>query len=402
MDLNRSYTQQIKKITILGAGTAGCISASFFKKNTQAEIEWIFDSGTPAQSVGEGSTLPLVKGLWSELNFRFTDLERMGGSIKKGIRKVGWSGPGDYIHEFPFGEHAMHFSSRMLQEWVPQQLKNRAVNVIDKKITSHNDIDADLIIDCSGRPKDFTDFHQAEYIALNAAHVVQSPCRGPLFDYTFCVARPFGWVFAIPLADRTSCGYLYNENINTLDEVMDDMKEFMEEFRFPYSDNQNNFSFKNYYRKENYTDRVVYNGNASFFLEPMEATSVGAVDRINRAVLDMLQHDVSLVSSNSWYIKDMKQTEHMIMLHYLKKGKYDTKFWDYARERAERSLDEAVTSTKFRDLISLSLKNYQQAEFDTLVGPEYGQWPAYSYLQNLKGLDIAREVDDKIRDFCEG
>ena len=78
----RQINQKINKFTILGAGTAGCLTASFIKKHTNAEVEWIFDSNTPAQSVGEGSTIPLATSLFKELGFNYTLLDIMGGSLK--------------------------------------------------------------------------------------------------------------------------------------------------------------------------------------------------------------------------------------------------------------------------------------------------------------------------------
>lgn len=400
MDL-RSINKKIDKITILGKGTVGCLAASYFSKNTTAEIEWIYDSKIDPQSVGEGSTLPFGQGFWREANLGWGTLEALGGSIKKGIRKIGYGGVGDYLHEFPLGSTAIHFSSKMLQQYIPRVLESRGVDIIDKNILSHDDIDADYIIDCSGRPKDFTDFHEAEHIAVNAAYIVQSPCRGPLFDYTLTVARPYGWVFGIPLGDRVSIGYLFNDSINNKEEVKQDLKEMMAEFGFPQSDQINSFSFKNYYRKENFTERVAYNGNASYFLEPLEATSVGTADHINQAVLGMIRHDRPLISSNAWYVNELKATEQMIMMHYLNGSKYKTPFWEYAGERAEKSMKEMIKSNKFRDIASLALQNYTDPDFTLLTGEpgEYGQWPAYSYLQNFKGLGIGQEVDSMLREY---
>ena len=391
--------QKINKFTILGAGTAGCITASFLNKYTQAEIEWIYDSKIPAQSVGEGSTLPLGKGLFEEINLNYATLEMMGGSIKKGIRKVGWNGGGDYLHEFPLGQHAIHFNSRMLQQFVPQRLQAKGVEIIDKTINSHDDIDADYIIDCSGRPTNFDEFNDAEHIAVNAAHIVQSPCRGPLFDYTFCEARPYGWIFAIPLAERTSCGYLYNKDISDLEDVKKDMKEFMEKLKFPYSEEQNNFEFKNYYRKENYTDRVMYNGNASFFLEPLEATSVGTIDHLNRRLLDSINLDLTIESNNAWYEREIREAQNMIMMHYFAGSKYDNEFWKHAKQKGKDSMSEMIESNKFRDIAALALSQYQDPDFATMMKPEYGQWPPYSYWQNFRGLNIAREVDNLLKEF---
>lgn len=396
----KGLNKRINKVAIIGKGTAGCIAASYFRKTLNTEVEWIFDSNTPAQSVGEGSTIPLARGFFNELNMNYSTLDYLGGSIKKGIRKIGYNGVGDYLHEFPLGEHAIHFSSKMLQSYIPKVLENKGVDIVDKLVTSHDDVDADYIIDCTGAPKSLEDYDEAEYTSVNAAHIVQSPCRGPLFDYTFTVARPFGWVFAIPLADRTSCGYLYNKNINTLEEVEEDMKAFMSEFNFPYSDDINSLEFNSYHKKEVFTERATYNGNAAFFLEPMEATSVGTVDWINRTVVAMMQKDLDFKTANSFFKREIKQTEHMIMLHYLNGSKYNTPFWAAAKPRAEASAKEMVQSNMFRDIASLALQNFKEPDFPKMIDVgEYGQWPPYSYFQNFKGLAIAQKIDDLIREF---
>lgn len=399
--MSEIVSNRVNKIAIIGKGTVGCMAASFFKNKTNAEIEWLYDSKQAAQSVGEGSTLPFGKTFWGEVNMGYGTLEGLGGSIKKGIRKIGYEGVGDYLHEFPLGDVAVHFSSEMLQRYIPSVLEKKGVKIIDKRVENHDDIDADYIIDCSGRPTDFTDFKQADHIAVNAAHIIQSPCRGPLFDYTLTVARPYGWIFAIPLVDRVSVGYLYNKDISTLDEVKVDMQEMMNQYGFPMSDKTNSFTFKNYRRKENFTKRVAYNGNASYFLEPLEATSVGTADHINQAILRMFKSDYPIVSSNAWYENELKSTEQMIMLHYLNGSRHKTPFWEYAGERAEKSLDEMVKSNKFRDIAALALSNFREPDYPKLVGEpgEYGQWPAFSYLQNFKGLGIAKIVDSKLREF---
>lgn len=397
----KTLSKRINKLAIIGKGTAGCIAASYLRKTLNTEIEWIYDPDTPAQSVGEGSTIPLARGFFNEINMNYSVLEYLGGSIKKGIRKIGYSGVGDFLHEFPLGEHAIHFSSRMLQDYVPKVLERKGVDLVEMKVKSYDDIDADYIMDCSGSPKTLDDnYNEAEYTSVNAVHVVQSPCRGPLFDYTFTVARPYGWIFAIPLADRVSCGYLYNKDINTLEEVSEDMKAFMQEYRFPYSDQQNSFEFKSYHKKEIFTDRVAFNGNAAFFLEPLEATSVGTVDWINRTLIACIQRDLDFDSANKFFTKEIKQTEHMIMLHYLNGSKYETPFWDFAKPRAEASAKEMVKSNMFRDIASLALKHFQDPSFPDMIDVgEYGQWPPYSYFQNFKGLAIAQKIDDLIREF---
>ena len=124
----KSLSKRINKVAIIGKGTAGCIAASYFRKTLNAEIEWIYDSDKPAQSVGEGSTIPLARGFFNELNMNYAALEYLGGSMKKGIRKIGYNGVGDYLHEFPLGELAIHFSSKMLQDYIPKVLESKGRN----------------------------------------------------------------------------------------------------------------------------------------------------------------------------------------------------------------------------------------------------------------------------------
>ena len=266
----------------------------------------------------------------------------------------------------------------MLRPLVSQRLKAKGVDIVDRKIASHSDIDADYIIDCSGKPDSWEDFNDAEHIAVNATHIVQSPIKGPLFDYTLCEARPFGWIFAIPLVERTSCGYMYNKDITTLDEVKQDMKAWMTNMKLPYSEKQNNFEFKNYYRKQNYTDRVCYNGNASFFLEPLEATSVA----LKLAIFEL---------------PEIRESKNMIMMHYFAGSKYDNKFWQFAKKKGKDSMAEMIKSSKFRDIVATVLSQYEDPIFDEMLSAEYGQWPPYSYWQNFRGLNIAKDVDNMIK-----
>lgn len=396
----KTINKTIKKIAVLGKGTAGCLTASILKKHTPAEIEWIYDPNTPTQSVGEGSTLPLAKNLGNEIQFDYDTLKQIGGSLKKGIKKIGWGGSGNFFHSFPIGSVAIHFSSEMLQNLISQNLLKKGVKIIDKYIKTYDEIDADYIVDCTGKPKSFKEYNKAQHIAVNAVHIVQSPCKGPLFDYTFTVARPYGWVFAIPLANRVSCGYLYNENINSLDEIKEDMKKFMAQYKFSYSENINNISFQNYYKKENFTERVMFNGNASFFLEPLEATSIACIYSINSKLIDIINNSIPLTSANLWYEQLLIETQHMIGLHYYSGSKYNSSFWDYAKKKGIKSVNEMITSNKFRQIAKGALFNIKNSQFSHPSEEfEYGSWPIDSYHQNFVGLGIVDQMNNLIKNY---
>ena len=123
-----------------------------------------------------------------------------------------------------------------------------------------------------------------EYIPVNSVYVTQCFWPEPKFDYTLTVARPYGWVWGIPLQNRCSIG----------------------------------FSFKYYYRNVNFLEKLGYNGNASFFLEPLEATSISSMIMISKLCAGyVLGVNDSLDYINNVYTLKLKHVENMINLHYL-------------------------------------------------------------------------------------
>ena len=108
--------------------------------------------------------------------------------------------------------------------------------------------------------------------------------------------------------------------------IIADVQDVLDEFKLkPYA--QRNINFFNYSRKINFTERVCYNGNASFFLEPLEATSTSTADLVNRLLFDYLfTKNKSLNDINKEYQREINETESMISLHYLNSC-WDNKFW---------------------------------------------------------------------------
>ena len=385
-----------KKIAIIGRGTAGSLSAALFNyynKNKEYEIDWYFNPNINPLSVGEGSTLTFPMNIGPQLDMGYTEAHKLDCTNKIGIKKIGWNGNGNYLHEFPLGQSGLHFNATSFQNHILDKL-SKDVNIKETNITDLNKIDASYIINCTGKPKDYTEFSQAKYIPVNAAFVTQCYWEKPEFDYTLCVARPYGWVFGVPLQNRCSIGYIYNENINSLKEVKEDVKEIFSQFNLIPSSETNSLTFKNYHRKVNYTERISYNGIASFFLEPLEATSTHMGIDINESSFRYLfREDKPLLSDmNARYIRQQTETERMIMLHYLAGSPYKTPFWDYAQLQGEKCIIE-TSDDNFKKMVSHS-NLYLKENRNTWWGEhihnniELGQWGISSHNQNLKGLNL--------------
>jgi hypothetical protein len=379
-----NITGNKKKIAIIGKGTAGSLNLSslYHFNNHSYEIEWHYDPNTPSQSVGEGSTIPLPQTLSQNHFFSYQDFPLLDATLKLGIRKINWKGTNDYMHTFPISSVAMHFNSVKLQQYIYEKHKN-VINIIPNDVKSYQDLDADYIIDCSGTPKDFSQHHIIDTIPVNTAYIKQCPWDGPKFDYTLTIARPYGWVFGIPLQNRCSIGYLFNSKINSFEEIKEDIKQIFKDFHLNPSEEETKISFKNYYSKNNFTNRVFKNGNASFFLEPMEANATGIISTTYNTIQKIIDQIYTPDQANFEYMDYIQQVESMICLHYYAGSKFKTPFWDNAQKVSQKPVERMFKDPRFSKILDSIRGNYF-IPYDI----EYGQWNRQSFLENLKNLDL--------------
>lgn len=391
-----------KRIAIIGRGAAGAITAahfSFYKPD--CEIDWYYDPSIPTQPVGEGSAVNVPNLLNLTLGFTYEDLKNMDGTVKTGIYKKGWGQTGEeFFTSIMPSAVATHFNAKKLHEFVLNRLRGR-VNIIEKNIR-HQDIDSDFIMDCSGRPNSFDNCNKSDYIPVNSVIVNQCYWDFPKFNTSFAIARKYGWVFAIPLQNRCAIGYLFNKDFNTENEVIEDRQEIFKEFNLIPSASNISFEFNSYRRKNNFIDnRVCYNGNSSYFLEPLEASSFGLMEYINRIAYDVWDGRITSEQADLTYNTELDNIEHMIMLHYFAGSVHKTKFWDFAQQRGELNIKKAIQKTEVRNsyLKAISAQNIHHSillsGFDPSIGGEpkpVGQWPIHTYYTNIKGLGITDKL----------
>ena len=79
----------MKKIAIIGAGTAGCYSVGYFLYKTDWNIDWYFDPTIKPQAVGEGSTLHFPFTLYQQFGFDYRSLKEVKGTHKIGGNLIG-------------------------------------------------------------------------------------------------------------------------------------------------------------------------------------------------------------------------------------------------------------------------------------------------------------------------
>jgi len=387
-----------KSVSIIGAGTAGVTAVLYILSLPRPlEIKWYYDSNKKPVSVGEGSQIDFPALLANSLTFNLSDVQtKLSGSLKMGIKKINWGGD-EFVHDFIMPNHAIHFDANKTQDYILEKLVNEKITKIDTDI-SNVDIDSDFVIDCTGTPKDFKDYEILKNIPTNKAYVVQAEHNqeNQTLLHTLCIARPFGWVFIVPLAKRYSIGYIFNGDITPDEHIKKDIEEVYKYIPVKPNIETGFINFNNYIKKENFTFNKTYCGNSSFFMEPLEATSQGNIHWIMKAFQSVMGQPELYSQMNSLYISHMKWSEMIINLHYLSGSKWNNDFWNEAYKKGLNSLERIKDDPYYK-----SWKNVvNNDQFDNL---EYildrsirqagvGQWNTVSWHINLKGLNMRNKL----------
>tara|TARA_Y100001936_G_C16054169_1_gene659837 strand:+ start:685 stop:1926 length:1242 start_codon:yes stop_codon:yes gene_type:complete len=398
-----------RRLAVVGRGTAGCISMlqlledRFHYHNAKDKlydniehVDWYYDPSIPTAPVGEGTTITFPD-LWNrKLGASYCGLDEVDYQVKEGIYYQNW-GKTDFMHTFPIGTAGAHFNAKKFQHMVfnrlekHPQIRTHAAFIPRPLDVEEHEGPHDKIIYCAGKP-DLEDCIIPDYIPVNAAHITQCPWDAPKFRHTKTIAMPFGWVFMVPLANRCSVGYLYNKDINTADEVRQDVVKLWGIHKLdPDYNSVNNIEFNNYYRKKFFDGKVVYNGNAGFFLEPMEATSIDTMLRIIQA--DRSSDDEEHANEKMHIF--MKDAEMIIMIHYAAGSKYKTPFWEFAQERGIKCLEEARKDRRRSDILRKSEWIYHEEgskrptkQFQRNIMRKVGPWNTVQLKLNMANLGL--------------
>ena len=146
------------KVTILGAGNAGCFTAvhyAFFTRHHDVEIELIHNPDIKPEPVGQ-ATFPNEPELLDDaLGFNWHN-NTINATPKTGILYEGWGKVNEEVfHPFPSHALGMHFSPSEMQNYI---LKSGFFNVVEDNIPDPKDVDADYVFDCRGKQKDYSDY----------------------------------------------------------------------------------------------------------------------------------------------------------------------------------------------------------------------------------------------------
>ena len=360
------------KVAIIGKGLAGILTAMAWKAHYPAtEIEIYYDPFSPIEPVGSGSW-PNMLDLITEFqttnpecwpSWREADWDQ---TVKTGISYKGWGK--DWFHDFGMNRVAMHFDPKKFCDDMARNFK-----CIPKRV-GYN-IDADFIYDCGGSPfsgrectSETWDRYTLLQNPLNRVLLAETDPYSSVYCTTDSIATKDGWTFVIPLQSRTSVGYMFNSDITTDNEALDNfVEQFGEHKLIGFR------SFHNYMANNPVMDgRIFMNGNKYFFIEPLEATSVtGYMVWIERTLQYVMGNATlkDIVADNQ---RDIQENANFLLYHYAHGSEFNTPFWDYAKglykscRVFDNIIDEAKLS-KWRHMANGRAYNYSYFSFLSVI-----------------------------------
>ena len=385
------------KVSIVGAGNAGVFTAlyySWYGRKKDLEVELIHDPNIPPEEVGQATLLGAPELISTKFNYydNYIHATPKTGILYEGFGKVNEK----FIHAFPTNTLAMHFCPCELQKFA---LESGRFNVVEDNVDP-KDVDADYVFDCRGTPKDFTGYSPLKS-PVKAAILGKPKCDSKEL-WSIHVATPDGWAFVIPMDESSpshngAVGYLYN---NKITKTEDAKKNFEQIFDVEVKRER---TFKSYLHMNPIDDRVILQGNRLFFLEPMESTATETYLDWARATFRAI---ILKEHTKDDAIKDMKkyirQVQNFILWHYQFGSKYDTPFWDHAKNILfhdplfDKFLNKATTlkleeleeetfSATYNSGVTWKKDHYRSATFG------YAVWPLMSFKNWYEGMTLYRE-----------
>lgn len=280
----------IKKIAVIGGGSAGVIAASYLKSywGNNVNIDMIYDHSNPGIGVGESLTPAIWKYLDRVGITREDLIKNVNATVKLGLRFDNWPGDGsNFYHNFnhfedheynliaaydtayekysgdssydpfymencvipqdPYAQQSLHIDATLFSKFIEEKFKDRITiinDIVDNVVVKDGEIDhivlknsgkysADFYIDATGFGHVLMKHMGAEWIDKSDELPVDRCIPNPVPwefkkqpPYTISEAIDNGWILQVPLQNRWGSGYLYSSKFTTDEEAFEQFEKW--------------------------------------------------------------------------------------------------------------------------------------------------------------------------------
>jgi tryptophan halogenase len=262
--------------------------------------------------------------------------------------------------------HAYHFDANDIAEYLQEIAIARKIQYVDDIVTEfiqnedgdivkiktkNQEVDADFVFDCTGFKRLIIGkLYNSKFVSAKDRLLVNRsipfilPPKDDIEPYTTATAMKYGWCWKIPLQHRYGCGYVFNDNLCSIEDAQKEIRE-----KFGDVDMPRTISFEAGYYEEPWIKNCIAVGLSNSFVEPLEATSIWFSLTALTTIINYLP---ALINRNQFIIDEFNKTHREsneiiidnIQFHYLNK-RNDTEFW--------RTMNSLNKSEKLQKLITV-------------------------------------------------
>lgn len=434
----------VNKILVVGGGTAGFVSALILKTRfPHKEVDIVCSKKIGIIGVGEGSTEHWAEFARYVGIDTGEMIAACDATFKIGILFKDWGVP-DYMHSIQDGYNLVvngqypyvygqlisdgadskkmsgeiywhnkiqnwfiennrapvaqyHFNTFKLNNFLSDIAVKKGINIFEDEITdvklnSNGEIDTivsddytyeyDFYVDCTGFNKALIGklgakwVSHSEYLKTNSAIVFQTEDTDNYNMWSLAQAMKYGWMFRTPTYGRWGNGYIYDSSYLTPEQAQAEVEEFLGR-KITVG---KHIKFDPGALDQAWIKNCCASGLSSSFVEPLEASSIGATIQQTLMLAQRLENynEEVIEKYNIKFREIVENIRDFIVLHFVCPRR-DTEFW------------RKVADTKLPETLEKNLKIWKHRlpiEDDIAGFNGYNLFRALHFLLVLHGLNL--------------